>query len=509
MLKSWIITCWLILIVPAAAQVKRPNVIMIIADQLRYESCGYAGDEKAITPNIDQLAGDGMSFDNYVVSTPVCAATRATLWTGKYASTHGMVVNELRLNPNHDSLGHLLTAKGYACDYIGKWHLWANQAGQHKSTASAYCPPGPYRLGFDGFWAAYNFNHGNFNAFYFQDTSERIEIEGWGPQHFTDLAINQIKHHAEAGHPFAMVVSYSPPHDPWTKENAPAWWYDRFQDVKFELPSTWSDVPDKHMDRNTDPQQWLNEWKANLPEYMRVYYAMTAALDEQIGRLLQSLEDQGLADNTIVIFTSDHGEQFGANARVFKMTFFDKSARVPMLMRWPGKIPVGRKSTACISSVDIMPTICGMVGVGYPENIDGIEVSDSTRVDCSCEPDFAFLQGMGHTFQWKDGFEWRAIRDQQFTYARYLIDGEELLFDNRNDPQQSVNLVNDPAFATDLNRLRQWMAEKMLAVHDKFKPCTWYRDNWTNNRVILRGSKGEFHREMGEDVAVDVNLNNQ
>ena len=156
-----------------------------------------------------------------------------------------------------------------------------------------------------------------------------------------------------------------------------------------------------------------------------------------------------------------------------------------------------------------MPTICGMVGVGYPENIDGIDVSDSTRVDCSCEPDFAFLQGVGHTFQWKDGFEWRAIRDQQFTYARYLIDGEELLFDNRNDPQQSVNLVNDPAFASYLNRLRQWMAEKMLAVHDKFKYCTWYRDNWTNNRVILRGSKGEFHREMGEDVAVDVNLNNQ
>ena len=102
MLKSWTIICWLILIVPAAAQVQRPNVIMIIADQLRYESCGYAGDEKAITPNIDRLATDGMSFDNYVVSTPVCAATRATLWTGKYASTHGMVINELRLNPNHD-----------------------------------------------------------------------------------------------------------------------------------------------------------------------------------------------------------------------------------------------------------------------------------------------------------------------------------------------------------------------------------------------------------------------
>ena len=93
----------------SVAQVQRPNVIMLVADQLRYESCGYAGDAKAITPNIDRLAAEGIDFYNYVVNTPVCAATRATLWTGKYASTHGMVVNELRLNPNHDTLGHVLS----------------------------------------------------------------------------------------------------------------------------------------------------------------------------------------------------------------------------------------------------------------------------------------------------------------------------------------------------------------------------------------------------------------
>jgi arylsulfatase A-like enzyme len=486
------------------AQIQRPNVVLIIADQLRYESCGYAGDAKAITPNIDRLAATGISFDNYVVNTPVCAATRATLWTGKYASTHGMAVNELRLNPNHDTLGHLLSAKGYTCDYIGKWHLWANQAGRHKFVGNAFCPPGPYRLGFDGFWAAYNFNHGNYNAFYFKDTAERHEIEGWGPAHFTDLAIDQLAHHAQTKLPFAMVVSYSPPHDPWAKDNVPPWWYDRFKDVEFALPSTWSDVPDKHMDRNTNPKQWLNKWKANLPEYMRVYYAMTAAMDEQIGRLLKAIDDQQLERNTIVIFTSDHGEQFGANARVFKMTFFDKSARVPLLIRWPGKIPAKRRSNACISSVDVMPTICGMLGVGFPDSTDGIDLSDSTRVDCNCEPDFALLQGMGHTFQWKDGFEWRAVRDQRFTYAQYLVDGEELLFDNRNDPEQSTNLVGNADFAEDLTRLRQRLIEKRLAVHDEFKPCTWYRDNWIENRVVLRGAKGKFHREMGDDVEVDT-----
>jgi arylsulfatase A-like enzyme len=480
----------------------RPNVLIIMADQLRYESCGYAGDPKAITPHIDRLAADGMSFDNYVVNTPVCAATRATLWTGKYASSTGMVVNELRINPNHDTLGHLLTAKGYQCDYIGKWHLWASQAGRHRQTANAFCPPGPYRLGFDGFWAAYNFNHGNYNAFYFRNTPRRHEIDQWGPVHFTNLAIDQLQQHAQQDSPFAMVVSYSPPHDPWTKDNVPAWWYDRFRDVEFNLPSTWSDTPDPRMDRNANPGRWLNHWKPSLPEFMRVYYAMTAALDEQIGRLLAALEAAGLADNTIVIFTSDHGEQFGANGRVFKMTFFDKSARVPLLVRWPGKIPAGRRSTACISAVDVMPTICGMLGVGFPDSVEGIDLSDVTRVDCSCEPDFAFLQGMGHTFQWKDGFEWRAVRDQQFTYARYLSDGHELLFDNRNDPQQSTNLIDNPDYHRDRDRLRQWMAEKMLVLKDDFRPCTWYRDHWTKDRAILQAAQGPFHREFGPDIKV-------
>lgn len=486
---------FLILCSIVAAQPRRPNVLIIVADQLRYESCGYAGDERAMTPNIDRIAAEGVDFQNYVVNTPVCAATRATLWTGKYASSHGMVVNELRINPNQKTLAHLLKSKGYTCDYIGKWHLWAAQAGKHKATENAFCPPGPYRLGFDDYWAAYNFHHGNDSAFYFHDDQKRHEIRGWGPTRFTDLAIRRIEQNKESDLPFAMVVSYSPPHDPWTKDNVPPWWYEKFRDTKFELPSTWSDVPDPYMDRNTDAERWLSHWKPNLPEFMRVYYAMTAALDAEVGRLMEALAANQLDRETIVIFTSDHGEHLGANGRVFKTSFYDKSARVPFLMRWPGKIPAGRKSTACMSAVDVMPTICGLAGVGYPDQIDGIDLSDATMVDCDCEPDFAFLQGMGHTYLWKDGFEWRAIRDQRFTYGRYLVDGAEFLFDNKNDPEQSKNLAGEPHFQKDLKRLRQWLNEKMLATGDEFQTCRWYRDNWTENRRILRGAKGEFATE--------------
>jgi arylsulfatase A-like enzyme len=139
---------------------ERPvNLIYVFADQLRRFSCGYAGDEFAHTPNIDRLARESLDVRNAASSTPVCAPYRATLMTGKYQSSTGMVINELRLSPEHECLGHVLSKGGYDTAYIGKWHLWANQLGHHDETINGFVPPGPYRLGFDQYWAAYNFNH--------------------------------------------------------------------------------------------------------------------------------------------------------------------------------------------------------------------------------------------------------------------------------------------------------------------------------------------------------------
>ena len=488
----------------ADATPDRPNIVLLLADQLRYQSCGFAGDARAITPNIDAIAKAGINFKNYVVSTPVCSATRATLWTGKYASTTGVVVNELRLNPNHDCLGHVLTAAGYTTDYLGKWHLWANEAGGHQRPQNGFCPPGPYRLGFDDYWAAYNFHHGNYSAYYYRDAPKRIGIKGFGPTHFTDRAIERIKQHAKNDEQFAMVVSYSPPHDPWSKNNVPPEWYERFKGMQVDLPKTWSDTPDRRMDRNADPRRWVSHWKKNIPEYVRVYYAMTAALDEQIGRVLKALDDAKIADNTIVIFSSDHGEMFGAQGRVFKMIFYDESARVPMVMRWPGKIKPGTISDAAMSSADVMPTILGLAGIKSPPQAEGMNLAHLAQGKAGPEPDFAFLQGMGHTYLWKDGFEWRAIRDKQFTYGVYRSDGEELLFDNLADPHQANDLSDDPKHAAKLAELRGKLKVKMAEVKDPFQKCSWYRDHWTKNRVIMQGGRGKFTRDLRPNVHVDV-----
>ena len=149
------------------------NLIYVFADQLRRFSCGYVGDEFARTPNIDRLARESLDVRNAVPSTPVCAPYRASLLTGKYQSSTGMVINELRLSPEHECFGHALSKGGYDTAYIGKWHLWANQLGHHEETQNGFVPPGRYRLGFDQYWAAYNFNHTYHDAPYFRDTPRR------------------------------------------------------------------------------------------------------------------------------------------------------------------------------------------------------------------------------------------------------------------------------------------------------------------------------------------------
>ncbi len=497
----------LLIALPAIAEKERPNVLILIADQLRYQSIGLT-DERAITPNIDRLAAEGMWFQNFVSSTPVCSAFRGSLMTGKYASSTGIVVNELRMNPNHDTYAHVLKQAGYKTDHIGKWHIWGNIAGRHAGPEVNFVPPGPYRLGFDDYWAAYNFGHRNYAFSYWTDGPEEVKVEGvFKPTHFTDLAINRLEEHAASEDPFAMVVAYSPPHDPFTAANCPPEFYRPFAEMEFPPAETWSETPDPLMDRNTDKIRWHSYWKPNLQDMMRAYYGMTYALDHEIGRIMETLKSTGLEENTIVIFTSDHGEMFGAQGRVFKMIFYEESARVPFIMRWPGKIPAGERSDVCMATPDVMPTLLGLCDQAIPPAVEGMDLSATALGESGPEPEFALLQGMGHTFLWKDGFEWRAIRDKRYTYARYLVNGSELLFDNIADPNQSRNLALDSGYEKKLKELREKMNRKLVSISDGFEKCSWYRDHWTHDRVIVRSGPGEIRRSTGENIEVADGVN--
>ena len=467
-----------------------PNLVFVFADQLRYQSCGYAGDIHAHTPNIDQLASESVNFSNAISGHPVCAPYRASLFTGKYSSSTGMVINELRLSPEHECLGHVLTCEDYQTAYIGKWHLWANRLGYHNRTIDGFVPPGPYRLGFDGFWAGYNFNHYYFNAPYFRDTPERRFYEKYEPDSQTDMAIEFIREATKRPEPFAVFLSWGPPHDPWNWDNVSPQFAEMFRDVEIPLSPNYSEEIDPYADN------WgrlPENYSKNVQQFHQVYYAQTANLDWNLGRLMKAIDELGIAEDTIFVFTSDHGEMFGSHGRQAKNIFYEEAIRVPFLIRWHGHIPAGHVSDACLNAPDIMPTILSLMHFPVPDEVEGMDLSHLALSNTGPEPDAAYMQGMGTTAAWKDGHEWRALRDKQYTYAIYRRDGQELLFDRQADPYQMKNLADDRTYAATLahyrDKLKQWMKQQ----NDSFEKCTWYRDHWTVDCNIVHTAKGGSH----------------
>ena len=477
---------------------ERPNIIYVLADQLRADALGYTGNNKAITPNIDKFSNQSVNFSNAIAVTPVSAAYRASLFTGKYNSSTGMIINEINMNPNHRTWEHVLGDADYNLGYIGKMHLNDRHTRSYKK--------GPERMGWDGYWAAYSFNHQSFDAYYYTDSDDgsetHVDLKGqYGPEVFTGLALDYIRDASHSEKPFALFLSWNPPHDPWVKENVPLHCYDRFENAKFELPPNFKENPDPYMDRY--PQEFFDgesSWREEFiggggyQETMRCYYAMVNSLDEQFGRITSLIDSLGIADNTIVIFTSDHGEMFASQGRMYKLTFYDEACRVPFLLRYPAQ-NTGGESDVCINTPDIGPTLLGLAGLGkkIPEEMEGMDLSHVIYKQKGIEPDFAFMQGMGHTYQWKDGYEWRAVRDKRYTYAVYLRDGTEAFFDRESDPFMKNNLINDRNYSTQLNVSRKQMKNKMEELNDEFNPCTWYRDNWMyKDYSIKAGARGEF-----------------
>jgi len=483
---------------------QQPNLVYVFADQLRFQSMGYAGDEKAVTPHINRFATEGVNFANAVASSPVCTAYRASLLTGRYTTSHGMVINELRMNPHQRCFGHVLTDAGYRTGYIGKWHLYANELGHHDDPQNSFVPRGPDRLGFDGEWKAYNFHHDNYGAYYHTETTEKI-LYGEGvyePDAQTDFAIDFLRRAATEQEPFAIFLSWGPPHDPWGPDNVPARFWQRHAATPFPDPPNYraeDDVP------YADAWAMLSaEERAQLESWRRGYYAQVTSIDENFGRLLTALDECGASSETIVVFTSDHGEMFGAQGRRAKNIFYEEACHIPLLMRAPGRFPAGYVSDVCLGTVDLMPTLLALLGLPCPKGVEGMDLSHCALGTPGPEPEAVFLQICGATASWEDGHEWRALRDKRYTYAVYRLDGKELLFDNHADPFQRRNVCNEPSHTAARDRFRLALAAKMAGLKDGFECCTWYRDHWTDgHRNITRSATKDWTQRHPQGGIID------
>jgi arylsulfatase A-like enzyme len=462
---------------------EQTNLVYVFADQLRFDAIGCNGSPIAKTPNIDALSSRCLNLDNAVSGHPVCAPYRASLFTGKYTTSTGMVINEIRMNPNHRCFAHVLNDAGYETCYIGKWHLYAAQLGNHYDPKNSFIPKGPDRLGFDDCFAAYNFHHEYYapNAYYHLDTPEKIYADGYEPTGMTDFAIDQLTRLSKGSKPFALFLSLGTPHDPWVPENVPPEYLEKFADAHIDLPPNYRGKNDPYAD------MWArfkrNERKA-LIDWMRVYHAMVAELDANVGKIAAALTSLGLDENTIFIFTSDHGEMFGAQGRRAKNIFYEEAVKVPFLMKWGSRLPKGR-ADFCFNTVDIMPSLLTLMGLSYPVEVEGLDLSKCLSGEADNEKG-SLLMGTGPTAIFVNGYEWRAVRDKRYTYAVYLRDMNEFLFDRADDPHQMNNLAHNPDFQRIKDELRQDMYNQMAAINDGFWSNLEYRRHWIKNRIIKK-----------------------
>lgn len=457
---------------------KKPNLIYIFADGLSYRSVGYNGDIKAKTPNIDVLAQCSVVMDNCVSNHPLSSPYHASLLTGKYSTSTGMVIDGLRINTNHIFLPYILTENGYSTEYIGKWHLYSTKPGKNDS----FIPEGPNRLGFNGCFASFYYNNklNNQSAYYFLDSKEKISVNSYVTDAQTDMAIDRIEKLTEKDNPFALFLSLATPRGPFKKNNVPNDYYEMFKNTHFALPKNYDSMNDSHADPSA---KMSSKQRRELNEWNRVYYAMASNIDDNIGKLMQKIVELGIDDNTIIVFTSNCGEMLGAHGRRGSNCFYDEAVRVPFIIRYGEKLTAGKNET-CFGTVDIMPTILGVMGINTPDSVQGNDKSFYI-FNSKSDDRGQLLMGTGPSDMFGNGKEWRAYRTKQFTYAVYKSDYEEMLFDNLNDPNQSVNLIYDKNYIDIGKRIKDEMYGEMNRIGDTFEDNIYFKKHWIKNKKIV------------------------
>ena len=447
----------------------RPNVLFVLADQLRATSIPLYGEHQIETPHLDRLTAEGVVFTNSIATCPVCTPYRAMLVTGRHPQTTGMIVNFARLRHDEIGIGDVFGRAGYRTGWIGKWHL---HTGSFPAIDSVdYVPEGRDRMGFEH-WRGYNFHSTYFDGWYNVDDWHNRRWEGYEAFALNKLAFEFVE--ADDGRPFCLFIS---PHQPHSTRGAfaPEEYYQRLPE-KLQLPAN---VP---AEMQEDSQQMY-----------RHYLAMTIALDDMMGELLGYLERTGLAENTLLVFTSDHGSQVGAQgiSPWMKMRPYEESLRVPMMARLPGVLSAGATNDTLIAPVDILPSLCGLCGIPVPRTVEGCDLSDAIlgRPGAS-EQDALLTMNFTATFDWLlDGKEWRGVRTKTHNLNRWL-DGRTELFDLEADPLEMQNLADDPASVKIREQLEKRLDELMAARGDALLPCHEYRSWHDNYRRVVRNAYG-------------------
>ncbi|MEO9570715.1 MAG: sulfatase [Polaribacter sp.] len=431
----------------------KPNIVFVFADQWRAQAIGYSGNKDVITPNLDKLASEGVYFTNAISTYPVCTPYRAMLITGQYPLKNGMFMNDVSLNPKASSLAKIVKKEGYNTAYIGKWHIDGNGR-------SAFIPK-ERRQGFD-YWKVLECSHGYNHSQYWGNDDKLHTWKGYDAEKQTQDAIAYIEEQSTKKDPFCLVLSWGPPHAPY--KTAPKKFQDLYKNSDIQL-------------RPNVPEKLAKKTKSIL----KGYYAHCTALDSYIKQLQGAIKRLGIEDNTIFIFTSDHGDMINSHGKTKKQRIYNESAKVPFIVKYPNLLgSQGHKSDFLLNTLDILPTILGLSDIEIPKHLDGENITDiilGKKKDKRKGSLVTSIQPFGQWSRNVGGKEFRGIITKRYTYAQDL-DGGWLLFDNHKDPYQLNNLIENNKYKSTVKKLKKILSKELCNLNDEFLPGASYIKKW-------------------------------
>ncbi len=437
---------------------KRPNVIWIIADQLRQQALGCYGNVNARTPNIDQLSLTGARYSQAYSGFPLCCPFRGSLLTSKYPHTC-VPGHEFQMPHNYLTIAAPFHEAGYMSAYFGKWHV----DGYHESEGRAafHTVPKNRRGGFDT-WLGYDNNNMQWDSYVHGHTTDGTEIShyhlpGYETDALTDLCINYIKERTQDERPFFAVLSVQPPHDPYA---APARYIEHYHAQKLELRPN---VPSK------------GQVERQAREELAGYYAQIENLDTNIGRVVDALHSLGLYHDTHIIFFSDHGDMHGSQGLFRKTVPFQEAIRIPFIISGTQTSYGGFSNNDCdvlLNHVDIAPTTLGLCGIPIPSWMEGNDFSGyrTSFSGDSQKPSSLYLQSViptGH----KDSCDkpYRGIVTHDHYKYVCFYNQDWLLYNLAEDPYEQCNLAHNTRYADIRNRLRTELNQWVMRTKDEFK----------------------------------------
>lgn len=438
----------------SAAEGERPNILVVITDDQRWDAFSHAGHPWFRTPNLDRLASEGVRFANAFVTTSLCSPSRASMLSGVYPHRHGVLNNFTDFPDDLASYPRALRDAGYATAYIGKWHM-----GEDEDRP---------RPGFDH-WMSHK-GQGRYFDNEFNINGRRELIEGYYTTVVTRAAADYIRNVGgarPADRPWLLIVGHKAPHGgPIEPEPRYARAFDGFAVEKPSNAGAYRAADGKPAWLEASHPTWHGSGGPlyNIKDYgtfVRSYFGTIASVDDGMGELDAALRESGQYGNTATIFLSDNGFALGEHGRVDKRTMYEESVRIPLLARWPGRFPAGRSVREMVLNLDLAPTVMEIGGAVPPEGLDGrswVGMAKGGEAPADWRREWLYEYNYEVEFPYTPNV--RGVRGERWKYIRYPHgDGspdrhEDELYDLEADPGEVRNLARDPEHAGVLAEMR-------------------------------------------------------